>query len=216
MASGLRLSAKAATRLDKRLDTAAFEENQPLGALTVLAQPAKVAIEPVGRVTLVPTPEMQSKLSAHFVSLNPISPAELAPGFVFTLPISPGSALAPSGRSGVLRTVGALEALQQSGGQIFWQESWSDLGSGVVSAEENVQPAPPFAGKEGRIDAFGLNLESAQVKSDARARTISVAGATLFLQAATAAAMNQALAGREAAFAAGEPFATVSFLAQGH
>jgi hypothetical protein len=55
--------------------------------------------------------------------------------------------------------------------------------------------------------------------ADAKARTVSVAGATLALDPGTAAAFNEVFAkpqGKSSVFAAGEALGSVSFTAQGH
>jgi hypothetical protein len=158
---------------------------------------------------------MVAKLNSLFVSLNPISPAELAPGPVFSLPIVPGGALSPDASLGTLRTGGSIELLQQGAGQVFEHEFWADLGARSVSAEVDIQPTPAFPGKLGRLGVLDLNLAAAQISSNAGARTISVSNAPLALQATTAAHFNQAFAEGKPVFAAGEAFGSVSFTAWG-
>jgi hypothetical protein len=212
-ATGLQLSQKSAVRLDKRLDTEAFVANQPLGDLEVSSQPATTAVLAAGRGTLVPDPAFLAKLKALHVSLTPISPAELAPGPVLSFPIAVGGMIAPDGALGTIRLGGAMELLQQGAGQVFWQEPWIDLGTRVASAEANIQPAPPYLGKEGRIGLFDLG--PAALASEPRARTVSVSSAPLTLQAATAAALNEALGERKEVFRAGEALGALSFTVQG-
>ncbi len=215
-ATELKLTAKVATRLNKKLrPERPFLAGQAIGSLKSRAQPQTVSVLPGGRVTLTPTPEFLAKLKALFVSLNPVSPAELAPGPTFSFPIVAGGQIAPDASSGTLRSGGDLELLQLGGGQIFWHEFWVDLGLGVDSAEANVQPSPPYAGKQGRVGIFDLDRAAALVSSDPSARRVSVSVAPLTLQAATAASMNQAFAAGEEVFRAGEAFGTVSFTAQG-
>lgn len=215
-ARNLKLSAKAAVRLNKKLHLGdAFETGQLIGSLRSATQPQTVAILPVGRATLTPNPETFAKLNSRFVSINPIFPAELAPGPLFSFPVIAGSAIAPDASVGTLRTGGSIEFLQLSGGQIFWHELWLSIDTRTVLAEVNVQPSPPYPGKLGQIAALDLDLSSAAISSDPKARTITVTGALLKLQAQSAAHFNQAFAEGKAIFAAGDLFGTISFTAQG-
>jgi hypothetical protein len=215
-ARGLGLSAKVATRLNKKLHLGkAFAEGQALGSLTSTTQPQTVAILSQGRATLLPDPGFIAKLNSLFVSLNPISPAELAPGPVFSFPIILGGAIAPNASSGTLRTGGAIEFLQQGAGQVFQHEFWLDLGAKAVSVEVDVEPTPTFPGKLGRVGVLDLNMATATVSSNPKARTIAVSGAPLTLQASTAATFDEAFAEKKSVFKAGEAFGTLSFTAQG-
>lgn len=215
-ATDLQLSAKVATRLNKKLRLGkAFQAGQPIGSLVSTTEPLTTAILAQGRATLVPDPAMVAKLNGLFVSLNPISPAELAPGPAFTFPIVPGGEIAPNATLGTLRTGGAIEFLQQGAGQVFQHELWLDLVARATSAEVDVQPTPTFPGKLGRIRVLDVNMAAATVASSPKARTIAVSGAPLTLQAQTAATFNQAFAEGKATFATGEPFGTLSFTAQG-
>jgi hypothetical protein len=214
--SSLTVSAKLATRLGKKLRLkGVFKEGQSLGQTLTLAQPETIAVLGKGAVTLTLDPGIVSKLSSLFVAVNPIFPAEHQ-GPVFTLPIF-GGTIAPDGSQGTLETSGALEALQLGGGQVFWREPWIDLTGRSFSAEVDAEPSPPYAGKVGRVGVAALTLPGPAV-ADAKARTVSVAGATLALDAGTAAAFNEVFAkpqGKANVFAAGEALGTVSFTAQG-
>jgi hypothetical protein len=215
-ARGLKLTAKVATRLDKKLHLGkALTEGQTIGSLIAKTKPQTVAILPTGRATLVPDPAFVAKLNGLFVSLNPIAPAELSPGPVFTFPIVLGGQLAPDASTGTLRTGGSIEFLQQGSGQVFQHEFWTDLGARAVSAEVDVEPTPTFPGKLGRVPVYGADGGAAQISSNPRARTIAVSGAPLTLGATTAATFNEAFAERKEAFHAGERFGTLSFTAQG-
>lgn len=213
----MELSAKVATRLGKKLRLrGVFHEGQALGSAVTNGQPASVAILPSGRATLVPDPAFLAKLNELFVSVNPISPAELAPGPVFTLPIAGGGSLAPDASSGTLKLGGALEFLQLGGGQIFWAEPVFDLGTDIGAADVDFQPSPPYPGKLGPVSILGLGAPSA-ISSEPTPRRISVGGAPLALTADTAAAFNQAFGkpqGRDDAFRSGEILGTLSFTAQ--
>ena len=209
----LRLSAKLATRLAKKLRLhGVFTSGQLLGTLRSSAQPATVAILPIGRATLTPDPAFIAKLDSLFISLNPIAPAERSPGPIFSLPIIAGGALAPDAGVGTLRSGGSLEFLQLGAGQIFWHELWFDPGTHQVLAEADIEPTPTFPGKLGQVPVLALGTGG--VASDPVARTIAISGAPLTLTAATAAYFNQAFASGKEAFAPGELLGTASFSAQ--
>ncbi|HEX5713852.1 MAG TPA: hypothetical protein VFX85_11105 [Solirubrobacterales bacterium] len=214
-ATKLLLTAKVATRLNKKLRPGTpFRAGQVIGRLTATVAPATVAVLPQGRAYVTPTPEIRAKLDALFVSVNPIAPAELAPGPVFSLPIGPESQIAPDGSSGTLHTTGTLEFLQLGAGQVFWAEQWLDLAARGDSAEVNLQPSPPFGGKQGRVGVLALG--GGTVSADPKTRTVSVNGASLTLSESAAGAFNEAFAqGKPPIFAAGEVLGSLSFTAQG-
>ncbi|HEY5708514.1 MAG TPA: hypothetical protein VIS51_03895 [Solirubrobacterales bacterium] len=212
-AGQLRLTAKVATRLNKKLrPRVPFMKGQVIGTLSSNAQPRLVTILPQGRATLVFDPAFAAKMDSHFVSLNPIFPAEHV-GPTFTFPIIAGSQLAPEGSEGTLRTGGSVEMLQLHAGQVFWTELWLDMATRVDSAEVEILPTPAFPGKLGRIGVLGLG--AASVASDPKARTISVQGAPLTLQAQAASQLNEAFAQGKGDFSAGETVGALSFLAVG-
>lgn len=209
----LELTEKVATRLNKKLrPRQQFEAGRPIGTLVTEPQPLLVSMVPTGRATLLFDAAFIAKLDQHFVSLNPISPAERS-GATFTLPIIAEGALAPDASTGTLRTGGEVEFLQLGAGQVFWHELWFDVGLHAALAEVNVQPTPAFPGKLGQIPV--LSLGTGLAASDPGARTISLAGAPLTLATATAATFNQAFAEGEEDFKAGEFIGTISFTAQG-
>lgn len=210
IARQLRLTAKAITRLNKKLRPAdPFYAGQLLGSLISKPRPRLVTIKEAGKATLVFDSAFVSKLDSLFVSLNPIFPSERQ-GATFTFPIAAGSMLAPDGSEGILRVGGAVEALQLHGGQLFWKELWLDLAAKSDSAEVDIEPAPPFPGKLGRIDVFGLGATT--VSSNPSQRTISVA-TSLALSAQGAQSLNEALAEGKALFSAGEAAGSLSFTA---
>lgn len=209
-AKGLLLTQKVATRLNKKLRTGKlFAEGMSLGPLSSSTTPQRVAILPQGQATITPDPAFLAKLKALFVSLNPISPAELAPGPILKFPIATGGQIAPDASEGTLRLGGAIEALQLGAGQVFHKEYWLDLGAKSTSAEVDVEPTPAFPGKLGRVGVFEIGQGA--VGSDPKTRTISVAGAPLTLTAATAQTFNEAFAGGKPTFGAGEAFGVVGF-----
>lgn len=213
-AKGLTLTAKVATRLNKKLRTGrAFSEGLAIGALSSKTQPQRVAILGQGQGTITPDPAILAKLRALFVSLNPIAPAELAPGPVLKFPLALGGQISPSASEGTLRLGGAIELLQLGAGQVFQREYWLDLGARSASAEAEIEPTPAFPGKLGRVGAFDLGLGA--VSSDPKTRAITVSGAPLTLTAATAQSFNEAFAAGAPAFSAGEAFGVVGFGAVG-
>jgi hypothetical protein len=215
-AKGLALTQKVATRLNKKLRTKDFfHEGQLIGTLKTTTQPQVVSILPQGQATLIPDPAFLAKLKSLFVSLNPISPAELSSGPVLHFPIAGGGQLAPDGSEGTLRTAGAIELLQLGAGQVFQREYWFDLGAKATAAEVDVEPTPAFPGKLGQIGVFGIDMTRAAIASEPRGRTISVSGAPLTLAAPTAQTFNEAFAAGKAVFGVGEAFGTVSFAAVG-
>lgn len=208
----LALTAKVAGRLAKKLHLpGVFAAGQPFGSSITTAQPATVTIRAAEKATLTLSPEVVAQLASLFVAANPIFPAEHN-GPTFTLPIT-GGKLAPDLSSGSLGLGGSLEFLQLGGGQIFWHEPALDLSAKNAGAEVDVEPSPPYPGKLGPIPIADLAYPATAVASDPRVRTIALAGAALTLQASTAANFNQALANGAAVFRAGEPLATVSFIA---
>ncbi len=212
-ATRLKLTAKAATRLDKRLRLKdAFTAGQLLGTLASKTEPATTTVLPAGRAAIAFGSQILAKLDSLHVSVNPIFPAEHV-GPTFTFPIVVGGTIAPDGAAGTLRSGGDVEFLQLGGGQVFWHEPWLDLGARVDSAEANIQPSPPYPGKQGRVGL--LDLGAAALSSEPAARTVTVSSAPLTLQAATAAAFNQAFAQGKEVFRAGEALGALSFTAQG-
>lgn len=215
-ARGLALTQKLATRLNKKLRTGDFfHEGQLFGSLKSTAAPQLVTVLPQGQATLIPDPAFLAKLKGLFVSLNPVSPAELSAGPVLHFPVAGGGQIAPDASQGTLRTAGAIELLQLGAGQVFQREYWFDLGAGATLAEADIEPTPAFPGKLGQVGVFGIDMARASIASDPKSRTVSVASAPLTLSAQSAQSFNEAFAGGKAAFAAGEAFGAVSFAAVG-
>jgi hypothetical protein len=210
----IKLSAKAAERLDKKLDLrGVFKEGQLLGSSLTDAQPASVAIMAGGSAELTLEPEFAAKLASLFVAVNPILPAEHL-GTPFTLPIT-GGQIATDASSGTLETSGGLEAIQQDGGQLTLANLWPDLGGAAISLELDALPSPPLAGRTER--GSGLGYIAGLTDAEPNARTITVTGATATLAPATAQVMNEAFAspqGKAGVFNAGEALGTISYLAQ--
>ena len=216
-ATGLRLTSKFATRLNKKLRSPGrpLKPGLPLATITSAVQPASVNVLEEGRATLVPDPGIFAKLHELHVSVNPVSPAELAPGPLFSLPIALKGRISPDGRSGLLKTEGSLEFLQLGTGQVFWHAFNFELGIDTTLAEIDVEPTPTFPGKLGQVPVTTFDLSTAGISSNPKARTITVNGAHLGLSAQSAATFNQAFASGKPVFVPGESLGTLSFTAQG-
>lgn len=209
----LKLTAKVATRLNKKLrPRQQFAAGQLIGTLRTAAQPRLTSIVPTGRATLGFDPAFVAKLEQHFVSLNPIFPAEHM-GATFTLPIIAAGALAPDASAGTLRTGGEIEFLQLGHGQVFWHELWFDLDLHSALAEVDVEPTPAFPGKLGQVPALALGGGAAA--SEPAARTIALSGAALSMPQSTADVFNSAFAEGKDDFKAGELLGAISFVAEG-
>ena len=75
--STLKLSAKVATRLDKKLHLkGVFEAGQPIGTAVTKANPQTVAVAESGMASFVFDPAIAAKLQSLFVAINPVFPAE--------------------------------------------------------------------------------------------------------------------------------------------
>lgn len=209
----VRLTAKVVTRLNKKLrPRVPFAKGRLLGTIKSYAEPRLTTILARNKATLVFDAAFVTKMDKHFVSINPIFPAEHS-GSTFTLPIIGGGRLAPSGAEGELRTGGEVEFLQLGAGQVFWHEQWLEPAEGLDTAEADVEPTPAFPGKLGRVGV--LAAAPFAVSADRGRRTISATNVPLALTAQSALTFDEAFAEGKADFAAGEPVGTLSFVAQG-
>lgn len=213
-AGELKLTAKFAQRLKKRLQLDVFAAGQAFGTLTATAQPTTLAVMPGSAATMAIDPVFATKLKALSTSLNPIAPAELKPGPALSLPISVEGTIAPDGRGGTLRTAGSFEFLRLGAGQVFWPAIWLDLAAASASAELDAEPAAAYGGKHGRVSILDFPLPSASISADPAARTITLSGAAVLLQAASADLFNRAFAEGKTEFSPGERLGTLSFTAQ--
>jgi hypothetical protein len=215
--STLKLSAKVATRLDKKLRLkGVFEAGQPIGTTVTQANPQTVAIAQSGKAIFVFDPATAAKLASLFVAINPISPAE-HPDAGFTLPIFAGT-ISPNASEGTIQTLGSIELIQIGGGQVFLREAWAELGPGAYSPELELAPSPPYGGKQGRVPVGTLSLAGAALSAEPTARTVGVANAGITMSANLAAAFNDAFAKpqkKSDVFHAGEALGSISFTAQG-
>ena len=212
-AKTLKLTAKVATRLNKKLrPKSEFKAGQTIGSLQTKIEPQLVTITEQGKATISIDPAFFAKLDQRFVSLNPIFPAERF-GLDFSFPIAKGGAIAPNGSEGTLRSAGSIELLQLGAGQVFWKDFWLDLATRSDTAEVDIEPTPAFPGKLGRVGV--LSLGQTAFASEPRTRTISAAGAPLTLQAEAAEQLNLAFAQGQGVFAAGELVGVLGFGAVG-
>jgi hypothetical protein len=212
--TGMRLSAKAATRLGKKLGLrGVFTAGQAFAAATTVVEPATVGLAPSGRIELTIDPGFAAKLGSFFVAVNPIFPAE-HPG-AFSFPIG-GGVLAPSGQSGLVKSTGGIEFIQVGGGQFFVKDLELEVATGQALAEYQLVLASTGPGPNASGPILGLGAGT--FSAEPAARTISDSGAQLTLGATVAQGFDEAFAkplGRPDAFAAGEVLGTVSFTAIG-
>jgi hypothetical protein len=139
--STLRLSAKVAARLNKRLQLRSpVRAGQPLAAATSTVQPLAVSVLDRGRASLELAPPFAAKLDQLHVAVTPIFPGE-HPG-AFTFAIS-GGRIAPDLKQGTLLLQGGMEFLQLGGGQAIWSAASIDLDSSLLVPEVDLEPAPP-------------------------------------------------------------------------
>lgn len=214
LAGRLRLTAKVASRLNKKLRLGqALSAGTPLGAVEATVQPATVHLIPQGRLSLALDPAFAAKLNELFVSLNPIAPAELAPGPTLSFPVGLESTLAPDAAAGVVKLGGAVELLQLGNAQVFWREVWLEPGAASLAAEADIEPSPPQVGKQPQGPLLSLP-PGASVTADPSSRTIGISGQNATLTAATAESLNAAFAPGSSTFAAGETIGTLSLASQ--
>jgi hypothetical protein len=213
---GLRLAPKVAARLDKRLHL-----ETPVGPKTVFAsttsavEPQAVSVLGQGKASLDLDPGFLHKLDQLHVAVNPVFPAEHPGPFTFTIF---GGRVAPDLVQGAMEIRGGLELLQLGGGKVTWTDPRLDFGAGGFEPEADIEPAPPYPGKVGPVVVAPLSLAAAIVSADPRKRTVSLQGGGLTLGGSAAATLNEVFAKpqeKDGVFAAGEPFARISFTAQG-
>lgn len=213
-AGGLRLTAKLAQRLNKKLRLgSALSPGQIVGKLAVAVQPATLHLLPVGRLSLALDPAFSQKLDSRFVSVNPIAPAELGASATLSFPVEPESTFAPDGTSGLVKLGGAVELLQLGSAQYFWRQLQLEPAASALGAETDLEPSPPQPGRS--AEAPLLAAQPGQIASNAKSRVIEVTGQTTLLPATTADAMNAAFAEGKPLFAVGEVVGTLSAVLTG-
>jgi hypothetical protein len=210
-ATNLRLTAKLASRLNKKLRLGReLHAGQLLAGVAVHTQPSTVHLKPDGRLSLAFDPAFAAKLNQLFVSLNPIAPAELTAGPMLNFPVGLESTLAPDARAGTVKLEGQAELLQLGHAQVFWRELWWEPGAGSLFAETDSEPAPPRPGVEPQAPLLDLQ-GSGVVNSNPSSRMIDVTGQPVALTPAAAASLNDAFTeSGGGVFAAGELVGAVS------
>jgi hypothetical protein len=210
--TGMLLSAKVATRLEKKLGLrGVFAAGQRFASASTAVEPATVGLTPSGKVELTIDPGFAAKLASFFVAVNPIFPGE-HPG-AFTFPIG-GGVLAPSGLSGLVKTTGGLEFIQVGGGQFLIRDLEVDLTGAAANAEYQLVLASTGPGPNAAGPLLGLGAGA--FSSEPAARTISESGAPLTLSQTVAQAFNEAFArpiDRPDSFTAGEVLGAISYAA---
>jgi hypothetical protein len=210
--TAMRLSAKVATRLDKKLHLhGTFAEGQMLGTASTSVEPQTVGLAPTGKVELTLDPAFAAKLQSFFVAVNPIFPGE-HPG-AFTFPIG-GGVLSPSGQSGVVKTTGGIEFIQVGGGQFFIRDLEPELAAAGATAEYQLILAGSAPGPNAAGPLLGLGPGA--FAAEPAARTIASSGAPLTLSPTVAQAFDEAFCrplDRPDAFAAGEVLGTIAYTA---
>ncbi|MGN6201003.1 MAG: hypothetical protein ACTHNY_01170 [Solirubrobacterales bacterium] len=212
--SGLRMSQQVATRLEKKLRLrGAIPEAQPIGSAVTVADPAAIFLQGRGAVALSLDPAIVDKLKSLFVAINPIFPAEHV-GAPFSFPLL-GGTIAPDAGSGTVEADGSLELLQLGGGQVFIRLPRLEMNTSLATAELDVEPSPPYAGKVDRTPFATISLSGAGRSANAAARTVGVENGILALTTTTADAFNQAFAEGKPTFGTGEVLGTIGFTAFG-
>lgn len=212
--SGLRLSQQVATRMEKKLHLrGAGLAAQPLGSAVTVTDPATIFLQKRGAVALSLDPSIVEKLKARFVAINPIFPAEHI-GTPFSFPLL-GGTIAPDAGSGSVEADGSLELLQLGGGQVFIHLPRLEMGPAFATAELDVEPSPPYAGKIDRTPFATMSLAGATRSANAAARTVGIDNGILALTTTTAGAFNQAFAEGKPVFGTGEVLGTIGFTAYG-
>jgi hypothetical protein len=210
--TAMRLSAKVATRLDKKLGLkGVFRAGQKLGAAGTAVEPETVGLAPSGRLELSLDPGFAAKLGSFFVAVNPIFPGE-HPG-AFTFPIG-GGVLAPDGSAGLVKTTGGIEFIQVGGGQFFVKDLEPEIATATANAEYQLVLASSGPGPNQSGPLLGLGAGT--FASEPAARTITETGAPLTLGATMAQGFNEAFCkpiGKPDSFAAGEVLGTIAYTA---
>jgi hypothetical protein len=210
----LSLTAKAATRLGKKLRRDVFRPGLTFGSTVTEVAPATVTLLPRGSASLELAPAFSEKLQSLFVAVNPVFPAEHA-GAAFTLPIFGGD-MSLDAAAGKVTTLGSVEFIQLAERQVFWNEPGLDLSGHVLNSALDVEPSPPFRGKVESAPIGPTALVSPTVPSPT-ARTVTVKQ-SLSMDAGTAANFEEAFAkpqGKAGVFVAGETIGTLDFVASG-
>ena len=214
--SSLKLTSKAAKRLNKKLGFTGKKKNkngkkvavkpllkgnQTLGSSASETQPKTLAVLPSGNATLTTSLPTVAKLAKVKVGIELIPPASLVsagPPPAFAFPIG-GGTIAPDANNGIVQTTGGLKLHQVFvPGEVETTMTlgaiWIDLGAKTATVEVTVESKgidPKLSlGPLGRSSIADVSLAGATVKSDSTARTVTVENASASLQAVTAETLN--------------------------
>jgi hypothetical protein len=213
----LKLTGKAAKRINNKLG---MSKQQPLKSGRVMSnaytstQPSTVTLLSTNNATLAGNVGTLGKFATKginpFTQITAIDPAKKPTLTSFDFPIS-GGALAPDLSSGTLNTSGGVQIAKTAGATMQLTNIGIDFATKVALTDLTILPTP---GNAGRASIADIDLTGATVVVDPVARTFTVTNALANIQALAAATLNATFPGGTD-FAAGDPFGTFSFVAQG-
>ena len=215
----LKLTGKAARRINNRLDLdGVFRGGNVMSNSYAATQPSTVTVLAQNGANLVPDPRGAfAKFPGHGINpltnITPIAPATRTVamgGLFYTFPIS-GGAISPSASAGTVNAGGGIQITKAGGNTVQFNNLSIDFTTRVVLADNVVNGV-----SVGRTSIADLDFTGATITSDPIARTVTVTGLVVRLQALSAAVLNQEfptlVPGTE--FAAGDSLGAVSFTAQ--
>jgi len=225
----LTLIEKATQRISNRLG---LKGSKRLNAGRVLsnaystAQPKTVTVLPQGNLNLTGNAATLAKFAAKGVKVpqgfTPIAPATKPSETSFALPISGGS-LAPDASAGKVSTTGGVQILKETetlSPAVKLSNVSVDLAAKATTAQLEILPSPPFPGAAGQSSIVDVVLPAKAVVTNPVARTITIQGAEVRLQAAFASTLNDVFNQPAPAppsssnFVVGDPLGTFSITIQ--
>jgi hypothetical protein len=195
-----------------------FKAGQVMGGVSNATQPKTVTVLAQDQAALIPNLATFGKFGEHGVNptpghdLNPISPAQEVPGPAFVFPLT-GGTLAPDATSGTVNSGGGI-AIKSSvnANTVDFNNLSLDFTHKTVLADNTVNGT-----LTGRSSIADVDMSGATVTSDSSAKTITVTGASVKLQAVAAALLNSefplVVPDPNGDFVAGDPLGTVTFTA---
>lgn len=228
----LKLTAKVAKLLDRKLGVRAFKANANLGSSSSATQPSTVTITG-GNAALSASLPTVAKLMKDNVQIELVPPTTLSvtgPPPTFAFPVN-GGTISPAATSGVVHTAGGLKLVQDwtkfGAGKttMTLNAIWVDLGVKTASVEVIVESTvdPKLnLGNLSRSSIADVSLVGATVISEPSAHKVTLKNASATLQAVTAETLNSVFATPFEAitktpaekFAAGDPLGTFEIAAQ--
>jgi hypothetical protein len=228
-ATQLFLTEKATRRISNRLGLRGnkrLKAGRVISNLYATAQPRTVTVLPQGDVTLTPDAALLAKFAAKGVKMPsgfaPMAPATAPTPTTLQFPIA-GGTLAPDGSGGKLAGSGGIEITKKTetiSPQVKLKNLELDFGSKAMTVELEILPVPPFPGATGRTSIADLTLPANSVVADPATRQIAISGAEAKLQAVAASTLNSVFdqpapePPPSSDFVVGDPFGTISLLAQ--